>query len=251
MTSKFYDQIIREVLQKKITDPVQLSLAYVVTSLRPVQYRFELDSIRSQYFNKLLQMEHETGPTPKLAWLVGRLYYCNHINKSNSMLDIFLYSQFNDRILKPIFEKNEYTLWALGYLSLDKIVYDRYIKIAPTYIDAVSNINNKIWGDVLNMQACAENQDKEQLEYCVNRLKNNTGEDTLLEALNILPMHDYRLWAYGVVAESLLKIDQNKNEIEAKNLLQQIQKGSKESMKYSDIAIAESLSARITDKYHL
>jgi len=80
----------------------------------------------------------------------------------------------------------------LGYFSLGKEVYNDYLKKkSAIYINSLDNLADKIWADVLHLQAVANRKDMEEFIIISERLFKNTNTNSYKDALEKLPLNDY------------------------------------------------------------
>lgn len=178
-----------------------------VLSLESLGDRVKDPSQLNKVLEKVLEKDANAA---KNAWLFGRLLLCYQKGTTKArcieriiqrllaldMLEqcykrgIFTCQEQQSNSAHPT-EGNEYRAWALGYLSIYDPRYIESLKISIEPLKADENNSNVLWAIVMALQSAHG----ESYQTYKQELMNITGKGSIREALEKIPVSDFRGWA--------------------------------------------------------
>lgn len=148
-------------------------------------------------------------PSSYYAWLLSRVLIAQPSSEKKTILKLQKY--ILELLPEDFIEEDCFTAWAYSYLCLSSI-YDDDLKqqmiAASTYI-STENISNFLWTHIMVAYTSAKANDDALFQNEIEIILHATLEDNLADALNHIPINDFRTWAIAL----LFSVQQEENSL--------------------------------------
>lgn len=244
---KFY-HTIEQAARGNLETAIEYSVPLLVTALQYKKFKQENFQIKNKYLDALLKEQRIKGSLDGyLAWLYGRVLYNNKITNTRFEFDnvkLIPVLNYVSQIEKPA---DGFEAWALGYFSIDPKVYAKKSSNFALNAIGIEKEVDRLWAYNMFLSAASLHSDKSTYENLKTSLLDSVKAKDIPEALEKIPLDDYRGWAYGLQLVSESNIDRKSPLVPV--LLKKLEDLIKEQKIVNDKILAESYLFYYNENY--
>jgi hypothetical protein len=204
---KFY-YTIEQAAKGELETAIEYSIPLIVTALQLKKFKQENFQIKNKYLDMLIHEQRKKQAIDGyLAWLYGRVVYSNKITNTRNEFDNLKLAGPRNFVMQIEKPQNGFEAWATGYFSFDPSVYSKKSNLFQSHASTIQPEVDKLWAYGMFLSAASMNKDKETYANLKKDLVDSVKVNDVNEALDKIPLDDYRGWAVGLQLVSESHID--------------------------------------------